>query len=77
MALEDAWDDPDPNDEDNPTPLVMTQEQVENSLCTATAVVFPFHALETQKIWMTGSMKEPFDMPTLTIEVALSQTNNI
>ena len=48
-AMVDAWVDPDPGDKDDPTPLVMTQEHIEKSLCAVTMVVIPFCALKTQK----------------------------
>ena len=75
-ALEDARIDPEPDDEDDPTPLVMTQERIENSLRAVTSVVFPFRALETQKIWMNRNMRKPFDMESRTMAAALSRINN-
>ena len=75
-ALEDARVDPDPEDEEDPAPLVMTQEHIETALRAVTSVVFPFRALETQKIWMTRNMRKPFDMESKTMAAALSRINN-
>ena len=75
-ALEDARVDDDPEDEDDPSPLIMTQEHVEISLRAVTAVVFPFRALETQKQWMNRSMRKPVDMGSRKAAAALSRINN-
>ena len=75
-ALEDARVDDEPEDKDDPEPLVMTQEHVEISLCAVTTVVFPFRALETQKQWMNRSMRKPFDLGSRKAAAALSRINN-
>ena len=72
-ALEDARVDPDPN---NQAPVVMTIEHIETTLKAVTEVVFPFRALETQKQWMTRSMKKPYDLSSRKTAAALSRINN-
>ena len=58
LALEDARVDPDPNA--GGVPLLTPVEHIETALKAVAEVVIPFQALETQKQWMTCSMKKPF-----------------
>jgi hypothetical protein len=72
-ALEQARTDP------NPQVLAlvaMTTEHVETAIANVTDTVFPFRALETQKLWMERYMKKPFDMSMKNTNAALSRINN-
>jgi hypothetical protein len=70
-AIEDAWTDP------NAAALIpLTADHVKESLCAVTTIVFPFHALETQKQWMNKYMKKPFDLSAKMMSTALSRINN-
>jgi hypothetical protein len=52
-AIEDAWMDP------NAAELIpFMADHVKESLHAVTTIVFPFHALETQKQWMNKYMKK-------------------
>jgi hypothetical protein len=70
-ALEDARVNPDDNTQD-PTTL----EHVDLALRAVTTIIFPFRALETQKMWMTRIMRKPYDMPIRTTAAAISRLNN-
>ena len=72
-ALEDARVDPDQDDEEDPTPLVMTQNHIDLALWAVTTIVFPFLALETQKQWMARAFKKPYDLTSQKPATALSR----
>ena len=75
-ALEDARVDPDQDDEEDPTPLVMTQNHIDLALRAVTTIVFPFRALEMQKQWMNRAFKKPYDQSSRKTATALSRINN-
>ena len=70
LALEDARVDPDPNA--GGVPLPTTVEHIKTALKAVAEVVIPFQALETQKQWMTCSMKKPFYLSSRKTAAALS-----
>ena len=70
-ALEEARVD---DEEDDPVP--MTNEHIEEAMPAVTDIVFPFRALENQKIWMTRYMKKPYNLPTKSFVAAVSRINN-
>ena len=69
LELEDARGDPDPNA--GGVPLLTTVGPIETALKAVAEVVIPFHAMETQKQWMTCSM--PPHCPESTITYHPSQ----
>ena len=75
-ALEDARVYPDQDDEEDPTPLVMTQNHIDLALRAVTTIVFRFRALETQKQWMNRAFKKPYDLSSRMTATALSRINN-
>jgi hypothetical protein len=71
-ALADAMTDPD----DDEAPFDMDDNHVQEALLAVTTIVFPFRALENQKIWMLRYMKKPPDLLSRQMASALSRLNN-
>jgi hypothetical protein len=71
-AMEDARADP----EDPGNPFELTTEHVDAAISSVSNIVFPFRALETQKLWMNRSMKKPADMSSRMTMAAMTKVNN-
>ena len=75
-AFETALDDARINPDDDAVPLVMSLEHVETALRAVTDIVFPFRALEIQKLWMTRHFKKPYNLSSRKTAAGISRLNN-
>jgi hypothetical protein len=73
-AMEDNCTDP----EDESLMVPMMEQHIDDALLAVTNQIFPYHALETQKLkqWMSKYGRKPYKMGAKQFVISMSQINN-
>jgi hypothetical protein len=57
-------------------PLAIESEIVDTALTDVVATVFPYHALEIQRLWMTRGMQKPYELTTRKTAATITRINS-
>jgi hypothetical protein len=71
-AMEDNRTDP----EDESLMVPMTKQHIDDALLAVTNQIFPYHALKTQKEWMSKHARKPYEMGAKHFVISMSWINN-
>ena len=75
-AFDAALDDARVNPDNNAAQVALSNDHIEVALKAVTTIVFPFRALEVQKLWMQRIMRKPADLSTRLTAAAITKINN-
>jgi hypothetical protein len=75
-SYETAMEDNCTNPEDESLMVPMTEQHIDNAFLAVTNQIFPYHALETQKQWMSKYARKPYEMGAKQFVTSMSRINN-
>jgi hypothetical protein len=75
-SYETAMEDNHTNPEDKSLMVPMTEQHINDALLAVTNQMFPYHALKTQKQWMSKYKRKPYKMGAKQFVTSMSRINN-